>query len=79
MVEVARYEGIHPSRLLHWDSKRSTSKYDPPILTSTFTNFLLVIRNLYHIVFQNDCQEVVVYDNCLRVVKGPIVLQEDQL
>jgi len=35
------------------------------------------IPNLYHVMFQNEYQEVLVYDNQLKVVKGPIALQEN--
>lgn len=37
----------------------------------------LAIPNLYHVVFRNEYQEVLVYDNLLKVVKGPIALQEN--
>ena len=37
----------------------------------------LEIPNLFHVVFRNEYREVFVYDNRLKVVKGPIALQEN--
>jgi len=42
-----------------------------PVLIQSFN---LAIPNLYHIVFRNEYQEVLVYNNRLEVVKGPIAL-----
>ena len=54
-----------------------TSKYHPPFLTNACANFILAIPNLYHVVFRNDYREVLVYNNRLQVVKGPIALLEN--
>jgi len=46
-------------------------------MANTSANFLPDIPNLYDVVFWNECREVVMYDNHLKVVKGHIVLQEN--
>jgi len=35
------------------------------------------VQNLFHVVFHDDYQKVVVYNNMAKLVNGPIVLPEN--
>lgn len=50
---------------------------DNSFLANSCADFFLAIQNLFHVVFQNDYQKVVVYNNMVKQVKGPIVLLEN--
>ena len=47
---------------------------DISILAKSHANFFLEIKNLFHVVFQDDYRKVVVYNNRVKQVKGPVVL-----
>ncbi len=53
------------------------SSIDVSFLANFCANFFLDIRNFFHVVFEDDYTKVVVYDNELKQVKGPIVLLEN--
>ena len=50
---------------------------DISFLANPYANFFLDIKNLFHVVFQDDYRKVVVYDNMVKQVKGPIALLEN--
>lgn len=68
--------------LLDFDTKRprkEPSGIDNTFLANSCANFFLEIRNLFHVVFQNNNREFVVYtsNNTEEPIAGPITLLEN--
>ena len=68
--------------LLDFHTKRprkERSGIDITFLAKSCANFFLEIRNLFHVVFQNNYREFVVYtsNNTEEPIAGPITLLEN--